>query len=463
MELLSDFLPKPTSIEKSPVELGVSEPKLGAAIQQEFNIPCLCNRTIDELMRGIRLHFLKFIKLDPEEHDKAQLALAHAYSRSEVKFDVNRTDNMVKQAVFLFDQMEKDINLLAMRVKEWYGGHFPELGKIVIDNQTFCKIVLLVKDKRSISTLSPDHPAPEGQLGYTEMLSRLEDICKDSAQAQEVMAAAQTSAGYDLYQIDLDNILRFSEIVVNLFEYREKLRGYLTHKMNSVAPNLTALLGVTVASRLVSHAGSLTALAKSPASTIQILGAEKALFRALKSRKNTPKYGLLYNSSFVQKALAKNKGRISRFLANKCALASRIDNFAEDPTSVFGDAMHEQVEDRLEFFKTHQTTKKNLDVMREACQKVSLFFFHLSLFSSPSSHSVSSLFSSNKSSPYTNARKLKPAFLPSNMMRTQQMTITHPTPKNPQRKKRSTKKIRRRIRKNLKMTRFRNSRKKSRS
>ena len=81
---------------------------------------------------------------------------------------------MVKQAVFLFDQMEKDINLLAMRVKEWYGGHFPELGKLVVDNQTFCKIVLLIKNKSSISTLSPDHPAPEGQPGYQEMLDKLE-------------------------------------------------------------------------------------------------------------------------------------------------------------------------------------------------------------------------------------------------------------------------------------------------
>jgi nucleolar protein 56 len=83
-----------------------------------------------------------------------------------------------------------------------------------------------------------------------------------------------------------------------------------------------------VAARLISHAGSLTNLAKYPASTIQILGAEKALFRALKTKSNTPKYGLIFHSSFIGKAGTANKGRISRYLANKCAIASRIDCFA---------------------------------------------------------------------------------------------------------------------------------------
>ena len=83
-----------------------------------------------------------------------------------------------------------------------------------------------------------------------------------------------------------------------------------------------------VGARLISHAGSVTKLCKLPGSTIQILGAEKALFRALKTRSKTPKYGLMYHSSHISKAFAKDKGRISRFLANKCALASRIDNFA---------------------------------------------------------------------------------------------------------------------------------------
>ena len=80
--------------------------------------------------------------------------------------------------------------------------------------------------------------------------------------------------------------------------------------------------------KLICQAGSLTNLAKYPASTIQILGAEKALFRALKTRGNTPKYGLLYHSSFIGRAKAKDKGKISRYIANKCSLAARLDSFA---------------------------------------------------------------------------------------------------------------------------------------
>jgi nucleolar protein 56 len=141
--------------------------------------------------------------------------------------------------------------------------------------------------------------------------------------------------------------------------------------MNAIAPNLTALIGEQVGARLISHAGSLTNLAKYPASTVQILGAEKALFRALKTRSNTPKYGLIFNSTFIGRANAKNKGRISRYLANKCSIASRIDCFSEVPSKVFGEALREQVEDRLKFFETGEIPKKNIDVMNAALKEAS--------------------------------------------------------------------------------------------
>merc|ERR1712212_18581 len=138
-----------------------------------------------------------------------------------------------------------------------------------------------------------------------------------------------------------------------------------------VAPNLAVLIGDTVGARLISHAGSLTNLAKCPASTVQILGAEKALFRALKTRSNTPKYGLIFHSSFIGRAGAKNKGRISRYLANKCSIASRIDCFSEAATTVFGRKMKEQVEDRLKFYETGDLPRKNVDVMAEAVEEAS--------------------------------------------------------------------------------------------
>ncbi|KAI6648111.1 Nucleolar protein 56 [Oopsacas minuta] len=136
--------------------------------------------------------------------------------------------------------------------------------------------------------------------------------------------------------------------------------------MDQIAPNLAALAGEIIGARLISHAGSLTNLAKCPASTIQILGAEKALFRALKTHGNTPKYGLIFNSSFIGKAPKKYKGKIARFLANKCSLATRIDCFAQHSTEMFGEKMCEQVEERLQFFETGVATRKNEDVMREA-------------------------------------------------------------------------------------------------
>merc|ERR1711915_481309 len=148
-----------------------------------------------------------------------------------------------------------------------------------------------------------------------------------------------------------------------------ELSEYLKNKMHLVAPNLGTLIGETVAARLISHAGSLTNLAKAPASTVQILGAEKALFRALKTRGNTPKYGLIFHSSFIGRAGAKNKGRISRYLANKCSIASRIDAFSEDSTTVFGSKLKEQVEERLKFYETGDLPRKNVEVMAEAMEE----------------------------------------------------------------------------------------------
>jgi len=116
---------------------------------------------------------------------------------------------------------------------------------------------------------------------------------------------------------------------------------------------------------LISHAGSLTNLAKYPASTVQILGAEKALFRALKTKGNTPKYGLIFHSSFIGKANARNKGRISRYLANKCSIASRIDCFSDFQTTLFGEKLKEQVEERLAFYDKGTAPRKNIAMMQE--------------------------------------------------------------------------------------------------
>ena len=118
------------------------------------------------------------------------------------------------------------------------------------------------------------------------------------------------------------------------------------------------------------QAGSLTNLAKAPASTVQILGAEKALFRALKTKGNTPKYGLIYHSTFIGRADSKNKGRISRYLANKCSIATRIDSFSDEPSRLYGEKLREQVEERLKFYETGAAPRRNLDVMKEVASQL---------------------------------------------------------------------------------------------
>jgi len=169
----------------------------------------------------------------------------------------------------------------------------------------------------------------------------------------------------DCAEADMLNIMHFTTRMVALATFRHELGQYLQHKMHDVAPNLSTLVGDAVGARLISKAGSLSSLAKCPASTVQILGAEKALFRALKKKGNTPKYGLIYHSTFIGRAQKKNKGRISRYLANKCAMASRIDAFADDLTDKYGEQMREQVEERLRFFDTGAQPRKNIDVMNQ--------------------------------------------------------------------------------------------------
>lgn len=176
--------------------------------------------------------------------------------------------------------------------------------------------------------------------------------------------------GMEMNDTDALQIKKWSERVVELIQFRETLAEYLKERMNAVAPNLAALIGDILGSKLIAHAGGLTNLSKYPASTIQILGAEKALFRALKTKGKTPKYGMIFNSTFIGRAAQKNKGKISRYLANKCAIASRVDCFSEAPTNKFGVALKEQLEERLKFVANGVKPRKNKDAMNEVINEL---------------------------------------------------------------------------------------------
>jgi nucleolar protein 56 len=355
-EELAKFLE--LNMPKKKAELGVIDARMGNVLSETMGIKCTVGKLVTELLRGIRVHFDRFIKgMKASDLRQAQLGLGHSYSRAKVKFNVHRVDNMIVQSIALLDQLDKDINTFSMRVREWYSWHFPELVKVVNDNFKFCQLVVLIKDRANLKE---------------ELLPKIDEIVADADVAKQVLAASKMSMGTDISPIDMMNIDAFAVRVVSLTKYRANLHQYLVKKMDACAPNLSALIGEQVGARLIAHAGSLTNLAKYPASTVQILGAEKALFRALKSKGNTPKYGLIFHSSFIGRAKPKNKGRISRYLANKCSLASRIDCFSEVTTNLFGNKLRDQVEERLEFYKSGKAPRKNLEVMQEAVKEASL-------------------------------------------------------------------------------------------
>ncbi|KAL3772311.1 hypothetical protein ACHAW5_004916 [Stephanodiscus triporus] len=357
--------------------LGVIDPALATAIADGLpGLSCRSDETVREVLRGCRLHMTHFVKgLGAGSQEQAQLGLGHSYSRGKVKFNPARSDNMIIQSIALLDQMDKDLNTFAMRVREWYSWHFPELKDLVKDNYMYARCAAFIQDKRSLcpggeakAGESTSEDGEDGGDGPESKLSGLVEIIGDEELANAVVAAARTSMGMDCSVVDMVNIVNFTQRMVKLAEFRKQLSSYLTDKMSVVAPNLSALIGDTVAARLISKAGSLTNLAKAPASTVQILGAEKALFRALKTKGNTPKYGIIYHSTFIGRADGKNKGRISRYLANKCSIATRIDSFADEPSSLYGQKLRDQVEERLKFYETGAAPRKNIDVMEEVAR-----------------------------------------------------------------------------------------------
>jgi len=265
-----------------------------------------------------------------------QLGLAHSVSRFKLSFSSDKVDTMIIQAVSLLEDLDKELNNYAMRLKEWYGWHFPELGKIVTDNVVFAQSVVLIGMRTNVKSLSDEE---------------LQEVVPEEI-AQEVREAAEISMGTEILKDDERHIKTLAGQVIAISAYRVNLAEYLRNRMAAVAPNLTQLVGELVGAKLISHSGSLMNLAKQPASTIQILGAEKALFRALKSKKNTPKYGLIYNASIVGSAKNQLKGKISRTLANKCALCCRYDALGEDADGALGIKNKAYLEGRLKLLES---------------------------------------------------------------------------------------------------------------
>ncbi|KAF8736420.1 hypothetical protein AX14_000359 [Amanita brunnescens Koide BX004] len=290
--------------------LVVVDPHLARSISKKLSIKVNAVTSEGEqrdLWRGIRGQLAALMDgLDPKDLATMSLGLSHSLSRFKLKFSPDKVDTMIVQAIALLDDLDKEINIYAMRVKEWYGWHFPELAKIITDNLAYAKVLRTMGFRTNASKTS-----------FTEILpEELEAVVK---------AAAEISMGTEISDSDMAHIHSLCDQVISITAYRTQLFEYLRNRMAAIAPNLTALVGELVGARLISHAGSLLSLAKFPASTVQILGAEKALFRALKTKHDTPKYGLIYHASLIGQASPKLKGKMARMVATKSALAIRVD------------------------------------------------------------------------------------------------------------------------------------------
>ncbi|TIB73023.1 hypothetical protein E3Q24_01344 [Wallemia mellicola] len=311
---LKKFLQDNIQSDKKTQSLAVMDPKLASTIAQKLDVNVVSDSTTIDLFRGLRSQLPNLLNgIQQSDIDTMSLGLSHSLSRFKLRFSPDKVDVMVIQAIALLDDLDKELNIYAMRVKEWYGWHFPEMAKIISDNIAYAKIIKLAGFRTNIPQTDLSGLLPE-------------DL------EQAIKVAANISMGTEISQTDIDHILDLSEQVISISNYRSELYDYLKNRMNAIAPNLTALVGELVGARLISHAGSLTTLAKYPASTVQILGAEKALFRALKTKHDTPKYGLIYHASLVGSAPQKLKGKMARMVATKTSLSSRLDALADAET-----------------------------------------------------------------------------------------------------------------------------------
>jgi len=326
---MKKFLKKSIVSKELQETLAVADAKLGGAIKEKLGIPCVFDESAQQLTRGLRNQIESLVEAASASEMKSMaIGLAHSLSRYKLKFSPDKVDTMIVQAIGLLDDLDKELNTYAMRLREWYGWHFPELGKIVPDHQMYAKALM----KMGVRTQCKS-------LDFSDILPEEVEL--------EMKDAAEISMGTEVSEDDIANILQLCDQVVSLSEYRAQLWDYLRNRMQAIAPNLTVVVGELVGARLIAHAGSLMNLAKQPASTVQILGAEKALFRALKTKHDTPKYGLIYHASLVGQAEPKHKGKISRVLAAKCALSIRVDALGETSEPTVGYEGRLKVEERL--------------------------------------------------------------------------------------------------------------------
>lgn len=262
----------------------------------------------------------KFAENIPEALNKLR-EFAMGLSSSKVTSVSESPDLHIIQAINSLDEVDKIANALSSRLREWYGLHFPELENVIDSINGYAQIVLAGKRESLTKEIFEDAGFPDSKV---EMLSLV----------------ASKSRGGDISEKNLEIVQSMAKQMLDLHELRKNLEDHVESEMHVVAPNIAAVLGTAVGARILGRAGSLQKLASMPASTVQVIGAEKALFRALKTGAQPPKHGILFQHTLVHAAPRWQRGKIARAIAAKAVIAARVD--------VYGEGLNETLLEKLD-------------------------------------------------------------------------------------------------------------------
>jgi nucleolar protein 56 len=243
-----------------------------------------------------------------------------------VSRETQRKDLHAIQIIRTLDDIDKTLNLFFGRIREWYGLHFPELDNLVDKHETYTR---LVSDLAVRENFTPERLESEG-------------LPQDKARV--ISEKAKRSIGFAANMPDLELLQTLSKQTLELHRCRSMAEEHLNALMEEVAPNMTSILGPLLSARLISIAGSLDRIAKMPSSTVQVLGAEKALFRSLKTGTRPPKHGIIFQYQPIHAAPKWHRGKIARTLSSKLSIAARMDAFGGE---FIGDKLKMQLEKRI--------------------------------------------------------------------------------------------------------------------
>ncbi len=248
-------------------------------------------------------------------------------AKLQVKGATQKRDLIIGQAIQTLDDLDRTLNLFMGRMREWYGVHFPELDRLVEKHETYARLVVDLGTRENFSEKALDK----------------EDLPKNKAEL--ISRISESSMGADVSETDLRQIQAVCRNVLDMYKVRESMEAYMDKTMSEVAPNTKAIVGALLGARLIAIAGGLRNLAMRPASTMQVLGAEKALFRSIKTGARPPKHGLIFQHTLIHDAKRWQRGKIARAIAGKLAIAVRIDAFGG---AYVGDKLKADMERRIE-------------------------------------------------------------------------------------------------------------------